>query len=1175
MSKDFTKAYNPQETEDKIYKKWEESGFFNPDNLNLPDDAETYTIILPPPNITAKLHLGHASMLAIEDLMIRFHRMNGYRTLWVPGTDHAAIATQNAVEKKLFKETGQTRHDLGKEEFLKKVWEFLRETQATILHQFRKMGASLDWSREAFTLDDQRKKAVKRMFIDMYNEGIIYRGERIVNWCPRCKSTLADDEVEYKEQKAKFYTFKYWQNFPFAISTTRPETKLGDTAVAVNPKDERYKKFIGQIFEGEFCGVPLKIKVIADQNVEAEFGTGALGVTPAHSMVDWKMAEENDLLIVKVINEDGKIYDGFGKFSNLTADEARKKVVEKLRENNLIEKEEEIENNLSVCYRCNTAIEPLPSQQWFVSVDKKLERLGGKSLKEKSIEVAENKEIEFLPFRFTKRYLDWMMNLHDWCISRQIWFGHEIPAWYREISKHEMKIYGKDIFESIKNGSKKYETRAFKEKFAKIKKGDLIEFSLVKKNNENEILEKITLKVKDIFNFDSVEKMCDELGVENIIKMNVEELKKWYEENIPNLEERLEKGGIFAFELEKSFEQKEIYVGEEKPDEKYNRVVLLHAWGSNPEQAFFPWLKNNLENQGIKVEAPILPNAENPDFDEWLSELKKLNIDENTLVVGRSLGTTLALAGAMRGVKIGKLVSVCTPLKNDAISEFFEKNGKWNFDKMRENINETVVFHSTNDPYIPREMSAKISKELNASLIEIENVEHFAGEEYQEILDKVQKSFWNQDKDSLDTWFSSGMWTFSTLGWPDNFQNGEKTGDLKKFHPTQVLETGFEILTLWVSRMIMMSLFAVNEIPFEKVYLHGTVLDKFGKKMSKSKGNGIDPLDMTEKYGTDATRLSLLIGNTPGNDLKFNEDKVEQARNFVNKIWNIGRYISNSDFKLKKIDDLKNIQLSTADKWILTKLVKTNKEVTENLKQYNFSMAGEILRNFTWNEFADWYVEIHKIEKNDTILAFVYKQILKMWHPFIPFVTEKIWQEMFAQNENDLLLVEKWTTKENLQSVLSDFNLENSLDLVQELIVKVRNIRATYNVEAGKKVKIVLIAQDDKMATKNDEVIKRLAGVAEIEVRKNDEKPEKSASDVVGDLKLYVCLGDVIDIEKEKSRIEQDLEKTTDYKNGLEKRLASEFVKKAPQDVVEKERENLRVASEKIGKLEESLRNLS
>ncbi|MDD5294702.1 MAG: class I tRNA ligase family protein [Patescibacteria group bacterium] len=376
VNKDLPKAYNPQDYEDKIYGEWEKSGYFNPDICVrkgiCEKNAKPFTIIFPPPNITDKLHLGHGSNLAIEDLLTRYHRMKGYRTLWLPGTDHAAIATQNVVERKILKEEGKTRHDLGRAKFLKKVWDFAKVTQVTILKQSRKMGASLDWSRQAFTLDEPRKKAVRKMFVEMYKEGIIYRGERIVNWCPRCHSTLADDEVNYKEQKAKLYTFKYSRDFPFAIATTRPETKLGDTAVAVNPKDKRYKKYIGKIFAIDFVGVPLKLKIIADRNVDMKFGTGAVGVTPAHSMVDWQMAEANRLPIVKVINEEGKIKNNFGKYSGKGVLAAREIIAEELKKQKLLEKEEEMDNNLSICYRCGTPIEPLPSKQWFVSVDKKL-----------------------------------------------------------------------------------------------------------------------------------------------------------------------------------------------------------------------------------------------------------------------------------------------------------------------------------------------------------------------------------------------------------------------------------------------------------------------------------------------------------------------------------------------------------------------------------------------------------------------------------------------------------------------------------------------------------------------------------------------------------------------------------------------------------------------------------
>ncbi|MBU0636806.1 valine--tRNA ligase, partial [Patescibacteria group bacterium] len=806
------KAYNPQDYEDKIYQKWEKSGFFNPDNLDLPENAPAYTIILPPPNITDKLHMGHSAMLAIEDLMIRYHRMKGYKTLWLPGTDHAAIATQNVVEKKLFKEQGLTRHNLGREKFLKEVWKFLKETQAIILYQTRKMGASLDWSREAFTLDKQREKAVTKMFIDMYNAGVIYKGERIVNWCPWCHSTLADDEVEYKEQKTNLYFFKYNKDFPFVIATTRPETKLGDTAVAVNSKDKRYKKYIGKIYEIDFCGILLKLKIIADHNVDMEFGTGVLGVTPAHSMVDWQMAQENNLEIIKVIDEDGKIQKGFKEFSNKSAIEAREMIVEKLKKQNLLEKQEEINNNLSVCYRCNTAIEPLPSKQWFVDVNKKLDFLDNKSLKEKAIEVVKSGEIKFIPERFEKRYLHWMENLHDWCISRQIWFGHEIPVWHR---KHK------------NTKTQKYE-------------------------NTNEI-----------------------------------------------------------------------YVGTEAP-------------------------------------------------------------------------------------------------KEDG---------------------------------------------------------------------------WEQDPDTLDTWFSSGMWTFSTLGWPDNFKNEKKIGDLAKFHPTQVLETGYDILTLWVSRMIMMSLFAIQEIPFENVYLHGMILDKNGKKMSKSKGNGIDPIDMIKKFGADAVRLSLLIGSTPGNDSRLSEEKIEGFRNFVNKFWNISRFImqkseikNQNDNAKREIDSKK---LTLADKWMLDKTSDLIKEVDDDLKNYRFSQAGEKLREFTWNDFADWYLEISKFEKNkekDKILIYVLENLLKLWHPFIPFVTEVIWQEL---KKEKFLIIENWpdlTTapfpckEDNLSSNLNSthpFNLykgdKNDFELIKEIIVAIRNVRAENKIEPAQKVKaIICVKKYINLIKENKELIKKI-----------------------------------------------------------------------------------------------------
>ena len=862
MKHELEKIYNPDLFEDNIYQQWEESGFFNPDKLDLPNEAPSYTIILPPPNITAKLHLGHSAMLAIEDLMVRYRRQNGYRVLWLPGTDHAAIATQNMVEKKIFADSGQTRHDLGREKFLEEVNKFVLETQATILGQTRKMGASLDWSRLAFTLDEERQEAVLKMFLDMHQEGIIYRGERIVNWCPRCHSTLADDEVEYKEQTAKLYTFKYDLDFPIAISTTRPETKLGDTAVAVNPKDKRYSDYIGKEYTVNFCGQDLKIKIIADRNVEMDFGTGALGVTPAHSAIDWHMAEENKLEIIKVIDEDGLIRDGFGEYSGLTTLIARDKIVAYLKEHDLISKEEEIINNISCCYRCDSPIEPLPSKQWFISVDKPVARLQGKSLKQAALELAQKGEVKFLPERFNKRYCDWMENLHDWCISRQIWFGHSIPAWYRG---------------------------------------------------------------------------------------------------------------------------EEVYVGAEAP----------------------------------------------------------------------------------------------------------------------------------------------------------------AGEG------------WVKDEDTLDTWFSSGMWTFSTLGWPKNYQDGVKGGDLDRFHPTQVLETGYEILTLWVSRMMMMSLFALGEKPFSHVYLHGTILDESGKKMSKSKGNGIDPLEVIAKYGADAVRLSLLMGATPGNDSRYNEEKIAAKRNFINKLWNISRFILSdaSEADLSASADTLPEASTLADRWILSELIGVRKTLDASYADFNYSHGAEALYDFTWNKLADWYLEIAKVEKNKgTILIYILKNLLIMWHSSIPYVTEAIWQSF----NDSMLMVEQWPQlkdKLDFWASVSEKDGDN-FSFVQETISAIRNARSENKIEPARKVQALVFGEKSELLLSQASLLMGLrTGVESFEL--GFDVPASAAIKIsLGKTEIYL-LG-AIDPEKEKERLLKEKANLEALITNLSQRLNNEeFVSKAPKNIVQAEIDKL------------------
>jgi valyl-tRNA synthetase len=872
---EIPKTYEASKYEDEIYKLWEESGFFNPDNLDLPKNAKSFTIVLPPQNITDKLHLGHASTIAIEDFMIRYHRMKGFRALYVPGTDHASIATQNVVEKRLLKEKGLTRHDLGKEKFLQEVWKFLRTTQATILNQAKKMGGSFDWSREAFTLDEKRKKAVTKMFIEMYEEGLVYRGKRIVNWCPRCKSTLADDEVEYEEELGKLYWIKYG---PFVLATSRPETKLGDTAVAVHPSDKRYKKFVGKKYMipgvlGEF-----EVQVVADHAVDPKFGTGVIKVTPAHDFTDNEIASRHNLPTKQIIDEEGRMMENCGKYRGLTTGEAREAIVRDMEKIGLIDHvEENYHHNLATCYRCGATIEPIPSNQWFVAVDKKIKRLGGKSLKEKALEVAKNKEIKFIPTRFTKRYTDWMTNLHDWCISRQIWFGHEMPIWYN----------------------------------------------------------------KD-----------------------------------------------------------KIYVGEKAP---------------------------------------------------------------------KGIG-------------------------------------------------------------------------------------------------------WKKDEDTFDTWFSSGMWTFSTLGWPENFKNGEKTGDLEKFHPTQVLETGYEIITLWVSRMIMMSLFALGEIPFENVYLHGMILDGKGKKMSKSKGNGIDPLDMIAKFGTDAVRLSLMMGSTPGNDARLSQEKIEGFRNFVTKLWNIYRYSFTSSEDIKLVEKISGSDIRTlSDRWIVSRINEVIKEVENDISKYNFSLAGEKIQKFTWGDLANWYLEIHKLEKNDKVLGYVIDKILKLWHPFMPFVTEKIWQDAYEApkvqplarqrlNLRQMLMVEKWPV---VEKKLIDKKAEKEFQDLQEMITKIRNIRSSYHIDPVK----IINAQINKNS--NQEIIEKFGRI------KFGEKIEKGIQVSGKNISIILDIAKIIDVKKEKEKLQKEIANLENLIFKTNALLANKkFLASAPKEIIDKNNENILEYKTKLKGQKELFSNL-
>ncbi len=698
------KPYDPVATESHIYKLWEESGFFNPDNLPL-RHQKSFAIVMPPPNVTGILHMGHALAVTLEDTMIRYKRMQGFKTLYIPGTDHAAIATQSKVEKEIKKNENKSRHDLGREEMLRRIKEFAQSSHDTIVSQVKTLGASCDWSREAFTLDEKRNAAVNTVFKKMYEDGLIYRGNRIVNWDPKGQTTIADDEIVYLKRKAKLYTFKYSKDFPIFISTTRPETKVGDVAVAVHPDDTRYIEFIGKEYDLKFCGVPIHIKIIADKEVEKDFGTGALGVTPAHSQIDWEIAERHDLPKIQVINEYAKMMVGGENLLNKKTTEARDAVVEWLKSEGLLEKEEDVDQNVATAERTEGIIEPLPKLQWFVNVNKEIPNRG-KTLKEIMREPLASQKIKIIPDYFEKTYFHWIDNLRDWCISRQIWYGHRVPVWYK---------------------------------------------------NE------------------------------------------------------------------------EIFVGERAPSA------------------------------------------------EWI-----------------------------------------------------------------------------------------------------------------------------QDEDTLDTWFSSGMWTFSTLGWP------EQTQDLKTYHPTDVLETGYEILFPWVARMILMAGYVLETIPFNTVYLHGTVRDEKGKKMSKSLGNGIDPNDMAKKFGIDATRMSLLVGNTPGTDVAISENKIKGYKNFANKIWNITRFI------LENNDTSLNTPSTKSDE-LIEEFKKIVADITSDMENYRFHLASEKIYQYIWHRFADELIEESKTNPEIKFaLLPIWTDCIKILHPFMPHVTEEIWSTLPSAldsnkiNFEKLLIIESW-----------------------------------------------------------------------------------------------------------------------------------------------------------------------
>ena len=852
--------FNPKDFEDKIYKNWEESGYFKPSEDK---SKKPYTIVIPPPNITGKLHMGHALDETIQDLLIRYKRMQGYNTLWLPGTDHAAIATEAKVVAKL-KEEGISKEDLGREEFLNRAWEWKKEYGGIIINQIKKLGCSCDWDRERFTMDEGLSNAVKHVFVELYNKGLIYKGKKMINWCQYCKTSISDAEVEYEEEPTHLWHIKYKvkgeENRYVIVATTRPETMLGDTGVAVHPADERYKDLVGKTVILPIMNK--EIPVVADEFVEKEFGTGAVKLTPAHDPNDYESGERHGLEVVEVFDETGKMNDLVPEYEGMDLYEAREKIVEKLKEIGALVKIEDYTHNVGKCYRCHHRIEPKISEQWFVKMD---------TLAKPAIDAVRNGEVKFIPERFDKTYFNWMENIRDWCISRQLWWGHRIPAYY-----------------------------------------------------------------------------CKECG-----NMQVSE-----------------------------------------------------------------------------------------------SEITKCN-------------------------KCGS-----------------------------------------------------------------KNIE--------------------QDDETLDTWFSSALWPFSTLGWP------EQTEDFKYFYPTDTLVTGYDIIFFWVARMIFSAIEHTGKAPFKNVFIHGIVRDSQGRKMSKSLGNGIDPIEVIDKYGTDALRFSLILGISPGNDIRYMPEKLEAASNFANKLWNASKFVLGNLENYKEIEfkDIKD-DLTYADKWILSKLNVLVAEITNNIDGFELGIFAQKIYDFIWNEFCDWYIEMVKPrlynENDKTKLAAMYTlnkvlaDSLKLLHPIMPFITEEIYTKLY--NNDESIMISKWPEYDN------NLNYEKEIQAVEELkniIIGIRNIRVQRNVHPSKKSKLIFVTSDLKETVKDSEPwLLKLGFGSEIQVKDNKEEiPQNAMAVLANGVELYMPFEELVDIVEEKERLQKEKERLQSEIQRATKMLSNPgFVNKAPAEKIQEEKD--------------------
>ena len=885
MRKELSKVYEPQEVEGRIYQQWEQNKCF----AGIRDaKKKPYTIVMPPPNVTGQLHMGHAMDCTLQDILIRFKRMQGYAALWVPGTDHAGIATQIKVEEELRKSEGLTRYDLGREKFLERVWDWKHKFGNRIVEQQKKLGASCDWSRARFTMDEGLSNAVRHVFVSLYNKGLIYKGSRIINWCPHCVTALSDAEVEYKEKPGHLWHIRY----PIAgeegryvtVATTRPETMLGDTGVAVNPEDGRYRDIVGKK-----CILPLvnkEIPIVADAYVDMEFGTGCVKMTPAHDPNDFEVGLRHNLESIRVLDDNGKVVEGYGRYSGMDRYEARKAIVADLEEGGYLVKVEEHTHNVGTCYRCGTDVEPIISAQWFV----KMEPLAREALR-----VVNDGEVKFVPDRFSKIYTNWMENVHDWCISRQLWWGHRIPAW-----------------------------------------------------------------------------TCEDCGGMTVSETDPTECQHCHSHNI------------------------------------------------------------------------------------------------------------------------------------------------------------------------------------------------------------------KQEEDVLDTWFSSALWPFSTLGWP------EKTEDLDYFYPTDVLVTGYDIIFFWVARMIFSGCEQTKKTPFHTVFIHGLVRDDQGRKMSKSLGNGIDPLEMAEKYGADALRFNLVTGNSPGNDMRFYTERCEAMRNFANKIWNASRFLMmNLTIDTNALPE----KLELEDKWILSKLNTVIREVTENMDHYELGVAAQKLYDFIWDTYCDWYIEMTKArlqsddpaakEQAQRVLCYVLTDILKLLHPFMPFLTEEIWQALphEAGNQVQFLMLQAWP---EYRDDLAFPQEEKAVELLMDAVKAVRARRSEMNVPPSKKAHLTIATLEQDIFAAGIPFLKRLGYASEVTVTGPSglgSDKEEAARGVVTVIthaaRIGMPLAELVDLEKEKARIAKELKKNKGELEKLNNKLSNPgFLNKAPENVVKAEQERAEKLAALIAQLQEQAASL-